>query len=156
MTYYKYTTYGWYDGTTEYSAPYTTKTPPPKQETEIEGYQFNWHDKYWAYVPYVEPPDPVEVGPVVPEPPPLLPEDTRLTPMAFVRRFGLQEEMALRQLAKTDIVVESLLSSLYLVEYVDLLDERVITGLQYLVTNGVITQERADEILKLPVQPFEK
>ena len=156
MIYYKYTTYGWYDGTTEYSAPYTTKTPPQKQETEIEGYQFNWHDTYWAYVPYVEPPDPVEVEPVVPEPPPLLPEDTRLTPMSFVRRFTVEEELKLRQEAKTDIVIDAILNNLLIVKYVDLVDERVIVGIRYLVEKAFISQERADEILTAPVQPFEK
>ena len=68
----------------------------------------------------------------------------------------MQEEMMFRQTAKEDIVVESLLSSLYLVEYVDLLDERVIGGFQYLVSKALLSQERADEILKSPVQPFEK
>ena len=151
MTFYKYNMYGWYTGMVESYVPYSTSIPLPSQEPEEDGYQFNWHDTYWAYVPYVEPPEPTPV-----EPEPDIPEDTTLTPMSFVRRFNMQEEMMLRQTAKEDIVVESLLSSLYLVEYVDLLDERVIGGLQYLVSKTLLTQERADEILKSPVQPFEK
>ena len=151
MTFYKYNMYGWYIGASDSYVPYSTNIPLPKQEPEMDGYQFNWHDTYWAYVPYVEPPEPTPV-----EPEPAIPEDTTLTPMSFVRRFNMQEEMMLRQTAKEDIVVESLLSSLYLVEYVDLLDERVIGGFQYLVSKTLLTQERADEILKSPVQPFEK
>lgn len=153
MTFYKYNTYGWYIGASDSYVPYSTNIPLPKQEPEMDGYQFNWHDTYWAYVPYVEPPEPPEPAPI---PVPDIPVDTILTPMSFVRRFNMQEEMMFRQIAKEDIVVESLLSSLYLVEYVDLLDERVIGGLQYLVSKALLSQERADEILKSPVQPFEK
>lgn len=153
MTFYKYNTYGWYIGASDSYVPYSTNIPLPKQEPEMDGYQFNWHDTYWAYVPYVEPPEPPEPAPI---PVPDIPVDTILTPMSFVRRFNMQEEMMFRQTAKEDIVVESLLSSLYLVEYVDLLDERVIGGLQYLVSKALLSQERADEILKSPVQPFEK
>ena len=150
MTFYKYNTYGWYIGASDSYVPYSTNIPLPKQEPEMDGYQFNWYDTYWAYVPYVEPPEPAPI------PVPDIPVDTILTPMSFVRRFNMQEEMMFRQTAKKDIVVETLLSSLYLVEYVDLLDERVIGGLQYLVSKALLSQERANEILKSPVQPFEK
>ena len=153
MTFYKYNTYGWYIGASDSYVPYSTNIPLPKQEPEMDGYQFNWHDTYWAYVPYVEPPEPPEPAPI---PVPDIPVDTILTPMSFVRRFTLEEELKLRQEAKTDIVINALLNNLLIVKYVDLADERVIGGIRYLVEKAFISQERADEILTAPVQPFEK
>ena len=151
MTFYKYNMYGWYTETVDSYVPYSTNIPLPSQEPEEDGYQFNWHDTYWAYVPYVEPPEPTPV-----EPEPAIPEDTTLTPMSFVRRFTIEEELKLRQEAKTDIVIDALLNNLLIVNYVDLADERVIGGIRYLVEKAFISQERADEILTAPVQPFEK
>ena len=76
--------------------------------------------------------------------------------MSFVRRFTVEEELKLRQEAKTDIVIDALLNNLLIVKYVDLADERVIWGIRYLVEKAFISQERVDEILTAPVQPFEK
>ena len=148
MNFYKYTTYGWYDGTTQEYVPYSTYIPLPPI-TPKSGYAFNWYGDRWEYIQYVDPPD----DPFIPEPP--VP-DTKITPMSFVRRFTVEEELKLRQEAKTDIMIDALLNNLLIVKYVDLADERVIGGIRYLVEKAFISQERADEILTAPVQPFEK
>ncbi len=79
-----------------------------------------------------------------------------LTPFAFIRRFTFEEELAARNLAKTDEIVDALLDSLKIVENVDLQDDRVTGGLRHLVTSGVLTEERVYTILNDPIQDWEK
>ena len=145
--FYTYDKFGWYEGTSEYRTTYSTHVKPTGDLKS--GYQYNWYGDRWEYIQYVDPPD----DPFIPEPP--VP-DTEITPMSFVRRFTVEEELKLRQEAKTDIVIDALLNNLLIVKYVDLADERVIGGIRYLVEKAFISQERADEILTAPVQPFEK
>ena len=63
MNFYKYTTYGWYDGTTQEYVPYSTHIPLPPI-TPKSGYAFNWYGDRWEYIQYVDPPD----DPFIPEP----------------------------------------------------------------------------------------
>ena len=143
--FYTYDKFGWYEGTSEYRTTYSTHVKPTGDLKS--GYQYNWYGDRWEIVKYTPPPD----IPVIVDDSPLT-----ITPFAFVRRFAFDEELAARNLAKTDEIVDALLDSLKIVENVDLRDERVIGGLKHLVTSGILTEERVSTILNAPIQDWEK
>lgn len=65
----------------------------------------------------------------------------------FIKKFTLEEWAAFKTMKKTDVTAEILDDFLMARPEVDLDDEIVTTGMAYLVTKGIITQEKADSIL---------
>ena len=89
-----------------------------------------------------------------------LPQDasTKLTKLEFRSRFTLQEKAAI-DLASLDnpqasmeqrLIAASLramLADQAMAEFIDLSDETTIAGVQYLAQVGLLTEERAQEVL---------
>ena len=83
---------------------------------------------------------------------------TKLTRLEFRNRFTLQEKAAI-ELASLDnpqdsmekrleaASLRSMLADQAMAEFVDLGDESTIAGIQYLAQVGLLTEERAQEVL---------
>lgn len=70
-----------------------------------------------------------------------------LTKQDFIDRFTHAEFLGILAAAKTDVEVEAWLFRFNnLVSTIDTTDPRTISGLSLLVTEGLLTQARADEI----------
>lgn len=66
--------------------------------------------------------------------------------LEFMNRFTAEERVAAR--LSTDPVVQDILNLLTLAEYVNVSDQNTVSGVNYMVTAGIITSERASEILQ--------
>lgn len=70
-----------------------------------------------------------------------------LTKQEFIDRFTHAEFLGILTAAKTDVEVEAWMFRFNnLVSTIDTTDQRTISGLSLLVTEGLLTQARADEI----------
>lgn len=84
-------------------------------------------------------------GAVDPTPEPI---KITLTPLQLRRLFTFDEKVALEEaIRQGNSAVKVLMDDLAAAEFVDLSDPLVITGLQLLVQQDFLTQERADQIL---------
>ena len=70
-----------------------------------------------------------------------------LTRFQFINRFTLDEMVAIESAADNDPEVRVFLRLLDVAENVDLQNEKLVAGLNLLVSKGLITQERLKEIL---------
>ncbi len=70
-----------------------------------------------------------------------------LSLLDFMHRFTLQEEAAIRVAAKTDPIIEVLLSRLAAATTVRVSHPDIQSGIGYLVQKGLLSQERASTIL---------
>lgn len=70
---------------------------------------------------------------------------TTMSKLSFLNRFTLQERMTAR--ASTDPVIVDILKMLDLAEIVDLNYPPTIQGIQYMASLGILTAERAVEVL---------
>lgn len=68
-----------------------------------------------------------------------------LTKLEFLNRFTIQELAVME--ASTDPVVKVLQRQQELAEFIDLQDQKVLEGLMYLNTIGILTQDRISEIM---------
>lgn len=93
---------------------------------------------------------------VVPPPPILLPEPNVVTKVAFRFRMTDSEYVGVLTAAKTDVEVAAWVETFNMVSSIDLDNQRTKDGVQNLVNKGLLTQERATEILTAPVQPNER
>lgn len=76
------------------------------------------------------------------------PKNPTLTPLQLRRLFTFSEKVALEDAIRAgNSAVKVLMDDLSAAEFVDLSDPLVITGLQLLVQQEFLTQERADQIL---------
>lgn len=73
--------------------------------------------------------------------------NTRLTKLQFLRRFTSEERIAIRELAKTNGIVFDAMELLNMAEYISVTDPDTITLINYLVYVGILSPERAQEIL---------
>ncbi len=71
----------------------------------------------------------------------------RLTRLDYMRRFTLAEEAGIRVAARTDPMIEVILGRLSAAEYVDVTDPETMAGVDYLVSQGLLTAERKAEVL---------
>lgn len=85
----------------------------------------------------------------------LNPEETKLTKLAFRRRFTLAEKSLFEGAADSDPTMRVLLKDQEAASYIDLRDNDTVEALNYLVSKEILTQERADEILNTPVKKQE-
>lgn len=94
----------------------------------------------------------VLIGPE-PAPPPPAPVITKL---AMITRFTDAEYTGILAAAKTDVEVQGWLDRFYAANTINLDDYRTVSGMDLLVSKGLITQARANEILTAPVQNSER
>jgi hypothetical protein len=85
--------------------------------------------------------------------PPLPPTITKL---AFRFRLTDAEYVAILEAADTDYAVKAWVETFNMVSQVNLSDERTIAGLNVLSSKGLLTQERATEILSAIVLEGER
>ena len=71
----------------------------------------------------------------------------KLTKLAFMERFTLEEMAGIYTAAKTNVVVEIFLDKMKLAEFVDITDANTIAGVNALTSAGLLTEARAAEIL---------
>ncbi len=71
---------------------------------------------------------------------------TIYTKLEFKNKFTIQERLAAR--SSTDPIVQDILEMTNIAEYVDITDSTTIQGIYYLVAVGILTNERATEILQ--------
>lgn len=92
------------------------------------------------------------VGPVPtpPAPPPII------TKIAMLTRLTDAEYVGILTAAKTDVEVEAWKTRFDAANTIDLNDSRTVAGIGLLVTKGLLTQARGDEILTAEVQPQER
>ena len=76
-------------------------------------------------------------------------ENNYITKLDFLGRFTPSEYRAIRNMEETDDILFQYSDLLrYLNEKIDLTDERIIFGVNYLISKGIISSERANVILK--------
>ena len=85
-----------------------------------------------TFTKYVEPPKP---------------EEAIITKYAFRKRFTLNEKVALK--TSTDPVIQVMQDDIDAAQEIDLNDLDLIAGLEYCVTQGILTEERKEEILSI-------
>lgn len=80
----------------------------------------------------------------------------KLTRLAFRNRFTFAEKVAIETAAETDAALRVLLKDQSEATYIDLTRADTQQGVQLLVSKGLLTAERASEILSLNVQSDEE
>ena len=91
--------------------------------------------------------------PPTPPPPVLLPIITKL---AFRYRLTDTEYVNILTAAKTDVEVTAWIETFNMVSQINLDDPRTKSGLDMMVSKGLLTAERETEILTTPVSPGER
>lgn len=88
------------------------------------------------------------------------PEPKVITRLAMLNRITDQEAVAidLASIGSTEQAasIRRFMSKVNAAQFVDLNDPDTINGVQFLVSQGLLTAERGDEILTNPVQPKER
>lgn len=69
-----------------------------------------------------------------------------LTHLQFMTRFTLEERLAIRAAAKIDPVIDDFLELLKISDYIYPMHKMTQAGLQYMVSQGLLTAERANEV----------
>lgn len=89
--------------------------------------------------------------------PTVLPEKRIVTKVSFLtNRLTMQEFVGILTAAKTDQAIEAWKYVFDSSTQIDLDSQNTKDGMALLVANGLLTQERADQILTAPVQPEER
>lgn len=99
-----------------------------------KGWEFDTHD----HVPLPEP---------EPEPTAPAPAGVTLTKLEYLRRFTAEERIAIRTVAKTNVVLEDYLALLELAEEVRTDDPDTVAAVQLLEAAGLLAAGRAVEVL---------
>lgn len=73
--------------------------------------------------------------------------ETRMTKLQFQLRFTFEELVAIEAAAETSAAIRVLQRQQQVAEYIDLADPNTQLGIMYLVSAGLLTQERGTEIL---------
>ena len=79
----------------------------------------------------------------------------KITIQAAKLRFTQQERIAIRSASKENGYVEDFMDILNSGSHVDLLRKDFKEGLSFLVSMGIRTEQRMDEILRSPIQDHE-
>lgn len=80
----------------------------------------------------------------------------RITRLAFRNRFTFSEKVMIETAAETDAIVRVLLKDQSEATFIDLSRADTQQGTLLLVQKGLITQDRADQILSLDIKPEEE
>jgi hypothetical protein len=102
---------------------------------------------YWTYVDGV-------FSPPAPPSEPVLPNI--ISKVAFRFRMTDAEYVGVLNAAKTDVEVQAWVETFNMVTRIDLDSQRTVDGLNVLVSKGLLTQERATEVLSTPVSDGER
>jgi hypothetical protein len=70
-----------------------------------------------------------------------------ITKLALRQRFTIPELAGIQTALKTNVVLEILMDNLKVATFIDLNRQDTIDGIMYLVSQGLITLERANQIL---------
>lgn len=81
---------------------------------------------------------------------PAAPPETQMSKLAFLRRITQAERIAIRAARATDPVIEDAEQLMSLADVIDVSDPDTIEYVGYLVQKGLLTQERATEVLATP------
>ncbi len=92
--------------------------------------------------------------PPTPPPPPVIPPI--ITKLAFRYRLTDTEYVNILTAAKTDVEVTAWIETFNMVSQINLDDPRTKSGLDMMVSKGLLTVERETEILTTPVSPGER
>lgn len=93
----------------------------------------------------------------IPPPTPPVPADPSIiTKLAFRYRLTDAEYVGILAAAKTDVEVAAWVETFNMVSQVDLDDPRTKSGLDMMVSKGLLTAQRETEILTAPVQQNER
>lgn len=103
---------------------------------------------------WTEPPEPEPVP--TPEPGPEPEPDMRITRLAFLNRFLMEERIGIRAAATSDYVVQDFLALVDAATFIDLSRPDTIQGVRFLASKNLISQSRGDEILTTPINPMER
>jgi hypothetical protein len=79
-----------------------------------------------------------------------------ITRLAFRYRMTDEEYVGILNAAKTDVSVAAWVETFNIVSQVNLNDPRTKSGLDMMVSKGLLTSQRETEILTAPVQPDER
>lgn len=82
--------------------------------------------------------------------------DSRITKLAFRQRFTFAERVAIETAAETDASVRVMLKDQEAATFIDLSRQDTIDGVNALASGGLITAQRASEILTNPIQDIER
>lgn len=88
--------------------------------------------------------------PAPPPPPPII------TKLAFRYRMTDQEYVGILTAAKTDVEVAAWVETFNMVSQINLDDPRTKSGLDMMVSKGLLTEQRETEILTAPVREDER
>lgn len=78
-----------------------------------------------------------------------------VTKVAMISRFTPSEYVGIVSATKTDVNMQAWYDLFQAASIVDLLDQRTVEGINYMVGANLLTQSRADEILTTPAKPNE-
>lgn len=103
----------------------------------------------------VEPGFLLQVNKIVP-PPGYQPLTMKITKLAFRQRITVNEMVGIYTAAASNTVLKILLDNLQIATYIDLLRTDTISGIMYIASLGLLTEERANIILTTPPSDIEK
>lgn len=89
-----------------------------------------------------------EVNGPAPEYVPPVPKKTSFTNLEWQDLFTLEERIAIRQAAMTDMEVGLVYDMMLSAQSIDISDQRTIQGMDLLVAKGLLTNQRRNEILQ--------
>lgn len=89
-------------------------------------------------------------------PPGYQPVTMKITKLAFRQRITVNEMVGIYTAAASNTVLKILLDNLQIATYIDLLRTDTISGVLYIASLGLLTQERANIILTTPPTDNEK
>ena len=144
---------GWFDPNGTDPTRQTTITPQVTSGSPTIGQQWPcWSGDSWIMAEYF--------GPAVQPEPPTVPEDRKITRLAFLNRFTDAEAIAL-DLASIGTTIEAASIRRYMQKvnaatFIDLSRDDTIAGVRQLETVGLIGAGRADQILEAPITELER
>lgn len=103
----------------------------------------------------VEPGFLLEGNNIVP-PPGYQPTTMKISKLAFRQRITVNEMVGIYTAAASNTVLKILLDNMQIATYIDLLRTETISGVLYIASLGLLTEERANIILKTPPTDIEK
>ena len=83
-------------------------------------------------------------------------DDHRITQLAFINRFTMEEWIAIDAATATVPTIKYFVTKVNAARYIDLMRAEVRNGVQLLVANGLVTAARAAEILDSPILAIER
>lgn len=144
-TFYKFDLVGYYAGSTLVNEARSTTVAPPNDPN----FKYNWNDVAWVAFP-LDHPVPVFAGAGHVQS--MLDTDALIDVGPFLDRFG-NYKMAL--LASANPVVQAIIKDVTTRKWIDLSRDDVLQGINYLLSQSLITEEIKTAALATPVTDSE-